>query len=89
MDWTDVIVLCLFGIACLLAIHQSRTEDWNLGQKIGTGIFFLGVVVGLFLDELLGVAPSRLPWAEPLSAVIILIGLVVSWSSRSSRPDSK
>ncbi|WP_122088637.1 hypothetical protein [Halalkalicoccus subterraneus] len=79
MDWVTLVVIGLLVFACLLAIYQSRKEGWGLNRKVGTIVFIGGVAIGLFLDELLPMGSSLLPWVELIGAAIILIGLVISW----------
>jgi len=76
MNGTTVLALGLIVIACLLAIYQARRAEWNTGQKIGTGLFFLGAITGIFLDKIL-------MWSDPIGALIMLIGLIVAWQSQS------
>lgn len=79
MEWTTIVVLGLFVLACLLAIYQSRKENWTSNQNVGTVIFLIGAALGLFLDNLLTANSPILPWVEPIGAVTMVGGAVVSW----------
>lgn len=79
MDWTNLIPVGFLALAGLLAIYQSRKEGWALNRNVGTLVFLVGATVGMFLDDFLSAGSSLLPWAEPIGAVIMLVGLAVSW----------
>lgn len=79
MDWTRILVLGLFVVACILAIYQSRKENWALNQKIGTVVFLIGATIGLFLDDFVTANSEVRPWVEPIGAGIMVTGLLVAW----------
>lgn len=79
MDPTDIVVLGLFVVACLLAVYQSRAENWTINRKIGAVISLVGVAIALFLDDLLAASSPIHPWIEPVAAAIMAVGLLVSW----------
>lgn len=74
MDLTTLIVLGFFVLACILAIYESRTNNWNLNQNVGTIIFLIGAAIGMFLDDFLPTDSPTQPWVEPVAAAIVLIG---------------
>lgn len=79
MNWSSLIVPGLFIIACLLAIYQSRKEQWTMTQNVGTTIFLLGAAIGLFLDNLVSGDSPLFTWIEPIGAAVVVVGLFVSW----------
>jgi len=78
MDWTTVVTVALFTVACILAVYRSRRAAWELNRKLGTAIFLAGAAVGLFLDDLLASYSWNFPWLEPIAAIIMIGGLLVS-----------
>lgn len=79
MDWTTLLATGLFVLAWLLLIYQSWKEDWGVSRTIGMVIFIGGATSGVFLDDFFSSESSLLPWIEPISAVIMLIGLFIAW----------
>lgn len=90
MDWTTAIVVGCFVLTCLASVYQLQKDGWGLHQTLGTALVLVGAAIALFLDDVLPGDSLLLPWAEPIGAVLLLVGLAVSriWQPANADPDS-
>jgi hypothetical protein len=79
MNWANVAVLGFFVSACIAAVYGSIKEGWPLSRRVGTVVFLVGAAIGLFLDNFLSLGSAFLLWVEPIGAVIMIGGFLVSW----------
>ena len=79
MDWITLLVIGLFALAWLITLYQSRTDDWTVSQTVGMLVFIGGATIGAFYDDFLSAESSLLPWSEPITAVIMIVGIVIGW----------
>jgi len=54
-------------------------------------IFLVGATCGVFLDYFLSAESSLLPWIEPISAAVMIIGVFIAWiwKSEENNPGQK
>ena len=87
MNWIMVLAIGLFALAWLTIIYQSQQDNWNMDRTVGMLVFLAGATCGGFLDNFLSAESSLLPWIEPISAVIMLVGLFIAWDGESEGDD--
>ncbi|TKX68793.1 hypothetical protein EXE40_11805 [Halorubrum sp. GN11GM_10-3_MGM] len=79
MGWTTLLAVGLFVFAWLTAAYQSKRDDWDTTRTIGMFVFLAGATCGVFLDDLLSSKSLLFRWIEPISAVVMVVGLFVAW----------
>ena len=79
MKWTIPLAAGLFVLAWLMMIYKSQKDSWNTSRTIGMIIFLVGATCGVFLGYFISAGSSLLPWIEPISAVVMLIGVFIAW----------
>lgn len=92
MNWTSLLALGLYVLACARVVHLAATEGWSARRAAGPVAFLIGAGVGTFLDDLLPAESQLQPWIEPVAVALVLVGAVAWWraeereagSSRSS-----
>mgnify|MGYP005858122175 CR=1 FL=1 len=91
MEWTTLLAAGLFSLAWLMMIYQSRKDSWSTSRTIGMIIFLVGATCGVFLDYFLSAESSLLPWIEPISAAVMIIGVFIAWiwKSEENNPGQK
>ncbi len=85
MDWLLVIAGGLYFLAVVIVAVRERAEDWTRQRTLGMTLFLAGAGVGLFLNDLVTTADGFLAilvgWAEPLGAVVMVLGGLLVWTS--------
>jgi uncharacterized membrane protein len=70
MNWTNILI---FGLFVTLVVYQAWKQNWPVNKQLEVGIFIIGAVPGLFLNNILT------PNMAVISAVVMPIGLLVMW----------
>lgn len=87
VDWTTLVALGLFGLACVQVAYRAAAESWSATDAAGPAAFLFGAGLGMFLDDLLAPGSRLQPWIEPVAAAIVLAGIVAWWRT-GERGDS-
>ena len=89
MDWFGLLPLVFLAAAYVSTLYQAWRDDWGFNQKAGAALFLLGVTAALLLDDFLAPESSLLPWIEPVSAVVMIIGFYFHWFRRAADDTSE